>query len=75
MVNNVTFVGFRGAIVQSPRLPLDPPTRTQDVRNSVTSPKFWRGQKIWEDQNVWFYAYNTILFGIPPVKAQNDYMC
>ena len=30
--------------------------------------------KIFGVQNVWFWANNTILFGIPPLKAQNDYM-
>jgi len=35
----------------------------------------WRSQpKIDGGQNVWFYANNSILFGIPPLKAQNDWI-
>ena len=30
--------------------------------------------KIWGRQNVWFRANNAILFGILPLKAQNDYI-
>ena len=33
-----------------------------------------RGQKIWGGQYVWFQANNTILFGKPSLKAQNDYI-
>ena len=29
-------------------------------------------RRIWGDQNVWFLANNTILFGKTPLKAQND---
>ena len=33
-----------------------------------------RSKKIWRGQNAWFQANNTILFRIPPLQAQNDYM-
>ena len=36
------------------------------------SPKFWWAKKFGESQNVLFQASNSILFGIPPFKAQND---
>ena len=43
-------------------------TNGMDTLSSVASPK------IWEGQNVRFQANTTIFFGIPPLKAQNDYV-
>jgi len=34
-------------------------------------PTFWGGKKIWGGQNVWFRP-SKYLFGIPPLKSQND---
>jgi len=40
----------------------------------VASQKFKGAKNVGRGQNVWYWANNTILFGITPLKAQNGYM-
>jgi len=36
--------------------------------------KYWGVKNLGGEQNIWFWANNTILFGKTPLKAQNDYI-
>jgi len=53
---------------RSPRVHV-PNLRTQSC--SVA----WPAKIVLGAQNIWFSMNNTILFEIPPLKAQNDYIC
>ena len=76
MVDKVIFVGFRGSIVFSEYVIENACQWKFSILESMAQPaqRFGEGHKFLGDQNVWFQANNTILFGKTAFKAQNDYI-